>query len=38
MTFGPEDDEDLDVTSKEFDPFWSKMLEPDDIYNYEDFY
>ena len=38
MTFGPEDDEDLDVTSKEFDSFWSKMLEPDDVYNYEDFY
>ena len=37
MTFGPEDDKDLDVTSKEFDSFWSKMLEPDDAYSYEDF-
>lgn len=35
--FDPEDDEDLDVTSKEYDAFWSKMLEPDDVYNYEDF-
>lgn len=31
MTFGPEeDDEDLDS-------FWSRMLEPDDAYSYEDF-
>lgn len=30
------DKDDIDVTSKEYDNFWSKMLDAEDVVNYED--